>query len=229
MQTGLSFPEPRTHGGRRKGAGRSKGRSGVPHARRARVSPHDPRLVTTRLVDGLPSLRWKKPGKVVWRCIREAQRDDFRIVHFSIQSNHMHLIVEADDEASLGGGMKGLTRRIAHRLNRLWKRSGKLFADRFHDEVLRSLRRIRHALRYVLNNDLKHGCRPDRAIDLPDPFSSGAFFDGWAERNGQPPPCARGAPVVPGRWKLSVGWKRYAPIEVTELPTSSSTRQYSLA
>jgi len=96
-------------------------------------------------------------------------------VHHSIQSNHLHLIVEADDRSSLTSGLRGLLVRIARASNRLWKRSGRVFADRFHEHELREPREVRNALVYVLQNLRKHGI----TLAGPDPLSSGPEFDGW--------------------------------------------------
>jgi REP element-mobilizing transposase RayT len=220
-QQQLEFPEVRTHGGRRKGAGRPKRDEGVAHAQRAKVSRHDPRLVTMKCVLGLPSLRARPAARVVTRCIADVHDAKFRIVHYSLQSNHIHLIVEAVDEKGLGNGMRAFASRVALALNRLWSRSGRLSAKRYHDVVLRSLRQVRNALRYVLNNHLKHGAHPrrDGAYVRSDHLSSARYFDGWRELDplrfaGEP-----GATVAQGGWKLSVGWlRRYPLISVAEFP-----------
>ena len=61
--------------------------------------------------------------------------------------------------------------------NRLWKRLGKVFDDRFYDRVLRTPREVRNALAYVLDNARRHGVVIGPGE--PDPFSSGRWFDGW--------------------------------------------------
>jgi hypothetical protein len=99
----------------------------------------------------------------------------FQVVHHSIQSNHLHLIVEAQDRAALTTGLRGLLACIARALNRLWNRHGPVFGDRFHERVLLNPRQVRHALVYVLQNLRKHGIR----VLGPDPYSSGPEFDGW--------------------------------------------------
>jgi REP element-mobilizing transposase RayT len=53
-----------------------------------------------------------------------------RLNHFSVQGNHVHLIVEADDNRALSRGMQGLTIRMARSLNRVMQRRGSVFADR---------------------------------------------------------------------------------------------------
>jgi REP-associated tyrosine transposase len=221
QQAELNFPEPRTHGGRRKGAGRPKRKTGVPHASRERVTKHDPRLVTIKLVEGLPWLREALEGRALMHCIRAAQRADFRIVHYSIQSDHVHLIVEADDKRALSRGMKGCNARIALTLNSLWRRRGKVFRERFHDVALKTLRQVHNALKYVLNNHFKHGVQSNAyaAPHDPDVFSSARYFDGWRGRAPDLLPGADGAVVVRGGWKLSCGWKRhYRPIAIDAVP-----------
>jgi REP element-mobilizing transposase RayT len=221
MQTELAFPEPRTWGGRRAGSGRKKLKNDVSHVSRAAVSKHDPRLVTLKLASGLPRLRNVDEGDVITRSIRAAQKPTFRIVHYSIQSNHMHLIVETDDRASLANGMKGLTCRLARGLNREWGRRGKVFPKRFHDCVLKSLRQVRNALKYVLNNHLKHAehASSGGAWWQPDYFSSGRYFDGWLGRPADLAVDAEDAIVAAPCWKIRLGWKRhYSAIAIDEVP-----------
>ena len=188
---------------------------------RERVSKHDPRLVTLKLAKGLPRLRNLIANRTITDCIRGAQKPAFRIVHYSIQSNHLHLIVEADDRESLADGMKGLACRLARNLNKLWKRRGCVFPERFHDSVLRSLRQVHNALKYVLNNHLKHGewlTYAGKELQ-PDRYSSGRYFDGWLGVSADFTPDLNGAPVVAAGWKIVHGWKRrYRAIALVSVP-----------
>jgi putative transposase len=129
---------------------------------------------------------------------RGRDRFGFRLVHFSVQGNHIHLVVEAQDEGALARGMQGLGVRIAKALNRLMQRKGTVFADHYHARQLRSPTQVANALAYVLLNFLHHF--PGEAVrygdDLRDPFSSA-----WRERGRDPP-------VVPARtWLLAIGWR----------------------
>ena len=192
----------RSRGGARKGAGRKpKGERAMnPHAKRPTHKARFPVLVTTRLQNGLPSLRNLREATRIRAAFGVANQlgagQGFRIVHHSIQTNHLHLIVEADDRRVLSRGTQGLLVRIARALNRLWRRSGSVFVDRFHERSLENPRQVRNALVYVLQNLRKH------KIELagPDPYSSAAEFRGW--RSGRGPssaPLARPAPVSPTR------------------------------
>jgi REP element-mobilizing transposase RayT len=160
--------------------------------------------------------------------LRRERGKDFRIVHFGVQENHLHLLVEATDARSLSSGMRALAIRIARRVNRLLLRSGAVLADRWHGRELTSPRAVRHAIVYVLANFRKHG--PARRAHV-DPYSSAPYFDGFREFSGSapvvidattipralaPPPFA---PVSrPRTWLLASGWKRRGLISITEAP-----------
>src|SRR5213078_4798003 len=61
-------------------------------------------------------------------------------------TDHLHLIVEADDRATLARGVRGLTIRMARAVNRALGRRGAVCADRYHSRALTSPRAVRHAL-----------------------------------------------------------------------------------
>src|SRR6185436_948035 len=215
----LALPSPRTWGGRRDGAGRkpSRARPDVPHARRA---PHDPRHpvhVTLRAARGLKSLRSEGAFTSLLQAFSIASREDFRVTHFSVQTDHVHLIVEANSGDGLCRGLNGLTCRAARALNRALDRSGPVWADRYHARALTTPREVRNGIVYVLLNFRKHL----RAPPCIDPRSSGAWFDGWAR---PPPRAAQPSPVAtPRTWLGSVGWRRGGgPVDVLEMPALTS-------
>jgi hypothetical protein len=130
-------------------------------------------------------------------------------------SNHLHLIVEAKNRRALSRGMQGLLVRIARALNKLWDRRGSVFADRYHDRILKTPREVRVALAYVLRNAARHGLR----FVGVDPFSSGQRFDGWEER--PPRGLADLAPPLLAKARsflLRAGWRRHQLIRFTEVP-----------
>jgi REP element-mobilizing transposase RayT len=217
----------RTWGGKRAGAGRPKKKgAGVSHLRRPRLSMHHPVHVTLRCVRGLPSLRHRTLRKVVFRCFGAgSERFGFRLVHFSVQSNHLHLVCEADDERALARGMQGLSIRIAKRLNRALSRGGRVFADRYHAHVLRTPREVRNVLAYVLNNARKHGVEASRR--WLDSYSSAVLLDGWNTGIIDYEPDAirlllrdDGSPITgePVSWLLRTGWRRHGCLYTHEVP-----------
>lgn len=203
----------RSRGGRRPGAGRKpKGaRPGVPHRTRAPLASRYPVHVTTRLLAGLPNLRRMAENDVLQRAFAlGCERFGMRLIEYSIQSNHLHLILEARDRRAVSRGLQGLFVRVAKRLNRLWDRRGTVFADRYHDRILRTPREVRNALRYVLLNARKHGQR----FHGLDPHSSGSWFDGW---RGVRPRDHRWLPAA-RTWLLAIGWRRHGRIGPLETP-----------
>jgi REP element-mobilizing transposase RayT len=167
--------------------------------------------VTLKVRQGLPSLRrGRAHGVLVDAFSAMREREAFRVVHYSIQSNHVHLVCEAHDRRELSRGVQSLAIRIANRLNHLWQRAGKLFADRYHDRILRTPREVWNALGYVFNNAAKHGVA--LPAGEPDPCSSGRWFTGWRGVNARAPdpsPLARAK-----TWLLSLGWLRHGRIEL---------------
>jgi putative transposase len=142
----------RRRGGRRPGAGRKpKGaRAGVPHVTRPALSGREPLLITMKVRGHVWNLRARRAFDRVMRTFAAAQeRFGTRLVQFSVQRDHIHLIAEAVDEVALSRSMQGLAVRIARAINRLMRRKGAVFADRYHERVLRTPRQTRWAIRYV--------------------------------------------------------------------------------
>jgi REP element-mobilizing transposase RayT len=164
--------------------------------------------------DGSPSLRARRTWRVVRAGLDAAkQRFGARVIHFSVQRDHLHLIVEAADVRALVRAMRALAIRLAMRLNRWWRRRGRVFADRYHARVLKTPREVRNALAYVLLNGRRHGVA---SLGI-DPCSSGAWFDGWAGRSLRAP-GAEAIVAAARAWLLRVGWRRHGPIGFDEVP-----------
>ena len=156
MAEQLGFAFKTTWGGARPGAGRPKGSrtsERMPHTRRPRVSRHKPHHVTVRVTRGTFNLRSQR----CFRPIREAlsavtRREGFRVVTFSVQHNHVHLILEAEGRRALANGMRALLGRVARGLNAVMKTAGRRIDDRYHEHILKTPNEVRNALRYVLGN-----------------------------------------------------------------------------
>jgi REP element-mobilizing transposase RayT len=160
----LEFAWPAGHGGVRKGAGRKrKGtRNRVSHGQRESLfkSSGSKRRgckrrvlhVTCRIKEGLPSLRRAETVRLLMALLaRVCEKEGFRIVEFSIQCNHIHLLCEAEDQTSLSSAMNGILSGMARMLNRHWGRKGKVFEDRYHAEAITSPTQCRHVLNYLLH------------------------------------------------------------------------------
>jgi len=142
-----------------------------------------------------------------------------RVVHFSVQRDHVHLVVEADDRDALARGMQGLAVRLARAANGAIGRRGPVWAERYHARALTTPRSVRNALVYVLFNHRRHG----HHAHVLDPCSSVAWFDGLAPLSrdlGDVMPARDGPPPVPPprTWLARVGWRRHGLLAFHEGP-----------
>lgn len=227
QQLGFAF---RTRGGARRGAGRPPNgeRAGVSHLRRPALSRQHPVHVTLRVQRGVASLR-SGAGSGLFPVVRAAlaagkERAGFRLVHFSVQRDHLHLLAEATDRRALARGVQGLSIRVAKAVNRQLSRTGALFAERYHARALKTPRACRLALRYVLLNARKHAHaaqsaarttkrelpkRPPRSQrrelgdrDAPRGFIDGCSSAAWFGGFGRP------TELVFGARRSRVDWER---------------------
>ena len=187
------------------------------HARRPEVDARHPVHVTLRLVRGLPNLRTKRLRRVVEAALMAGgARFGMSLVHYSVQSNHVHLLVEVEGKRALSRGMQGLQIRLARRLNAALQRAGQVFADRYHAHVLTTPTEVRNALAYVLNNAKKHLRQVGRRVSAQwvDPCSTaGRFFADRAvgRRVNQGLGAAR-------TWLMNVGWALRGPVTPAMVP-----------
>jgi REP element-mobilizing transposase RayT len=225
-------------GGKRRGAGRPpKGkRAGSPHKERPYLHERYPVHISLRVVSEVGNLR----RRCAYQAVREAtlttaRREDFRIVHLSMQRTHIHLIVEAKHKAALAAGMQGFQISAAKHLNAAIskgkpgpRRRGTVFPDRYHAEIITSPTQARHTLSYVLSNFRKH--EEDRIMPAAswkiDWFSSAVMFPGWAEY-GDEAFLWRGPPTYdpfivyqPRTWLLRVGWTKSGSISCYDVPSA---------
>jgi REP-associated tyrosine transposase len=172
----------RTWGGARKGAGRKpkRERGGVPHLMRPALKRRFPVHATWKMGSAVWKLRSQRCFSVLKRAMwKGSDQFGFRLVHYSVMGDHMHLLVEATDRRALGRGMKGLGVRIARALNRLMRRRGNVLGDRYHAHILKTPTEVKRARHYLLTNAHKHY--------------------GWV---GADPYASQAAVVAPETWML---------------------------
>ncbi len=216
----LDIEFPRKWGGKQPGAGRPRGpRPRVMHRERESVK-EQPVHVTFRVRKVIPKLRNRKFFNAFRQTLALcSDRNGFRVIHYSVQDDHVHCIVEADDKTCLASGMKSVGARFARAVNRVFQRKGPVLDGRYHSRVLKTPREVRNALAYVLLNARKHvfqrtGRKPSARID---PISSGIWFQGWKGLFNKAPPYARET-ALPQFWLLQKGWRRHRLISIDELP-----------
>jgi len=193
-------------------------RRATPHRARPEHKTRFPVQVTMRARAEVPSLRLPPVFVAIRQAIAKSSSDAFRVVHFSVQSDHLHLIVEAHDGDQLTSGVRGLSIRVARQVNRALARRGPVWGARYHARALTTPREVRHGLVYVLMNFKKH--RPGDGSRL-DACSSAPWFDGFRAHT----PQIVDAPVRRARtWLAAVGWRRHGLIALHEGPEITRRR-----
>ena len=216
-----TFDFPSWGGPRKKSGRKPKGvKAGVSHKTRSELKARFPVHVTTTICDGLAGLRNPREYFTVLKAMRQGcNKAGFRLVQYSVQSTHVHMIVEANDRTSLSRGLQGLFVRIARALNRLWERKGQVFADRYHDRILRTPKEVKNCLRYLFFNWKKH--TEDAGIyGNIDLYTSAPWFDGWNRPFKPPRGVPREGPMAAARtWLLRIGWRRHGLLPAGNAPT----------
>jgi REP element-mobilizing transposase RayT len=198
------------HGGARVGAGRPrrpKNDREVPHARRPELSGREAIHVTLRFLEHVYNLRTRRCFEIVSAALLAVCNQlDFRVVAFSLQGNHLHMLIEAACASALSKGVRRLAVRIARGLNLLMGRHGPVF-ERFHARRLTTPRDVRTTLAYILRNTTKHAAQVGRPLPpgYRDPYTAG-YFGAHAIL----PPGTECLVAPPETWLLQEGWRRVA-------------------
>jgi REP element-mobilizing transposase RayT len=173
------------------------------HLARPALATRFPVHVTLRMQPHVWNLRSRRSFRVIGTAVREAAgRFGMRICEFSVQGNHLHLVVEAGGREALARGMQGLGIRLGKGLNRLMGRHGRVLADRYHAHILRTLREVSNAVRYVRDNHARHArsWSPGVGASEVDPYSSAGCADlaWWRAERRRPIELPE-----PGTWMLT--------------------------
>ena len=189
--------------------------------KRPELNEREPIGITLKLISGLPSIRTPMIMSALARAMRLARRFGLAVVHYAVQSNHIHMIVEAKSKQCLTAGMRSLTTSMAKAVHRFigFGFCGKVLKARYHAHVLKTPTEVKRAIRYVVFNLAKHkNCAP-----IVDPYSSVHGLDAlekiissedyrrlehdlryrpsWQREIAE-------AVSAPGTWLLSVGWRK---------------------
>jgi REP element-mobilizing transposase RayT len=169
---------------------------------------------------GLPSFRAETLFAAFERAVRRTRREDFRVVEFSVQDDHLHLIVEADDGDALARGMKSFSVRANRLFNAaLGRGRGQVWGDRYDRRELTSARQVRDAIVYCLANYKKHQ-GVTSGMPRIDPCSSARWFRGWTAirtHDDGPRPTEEARTVL-----LRTAWQKHGFIHPGERPRAPS-------
>ena len=187
----------------------------MPHDPREAHDKNQPVHVTIRRVALGPSFRAQAVCAAIRGVIAAAKSKGVRVLHYSVQENHLHLMVEGESAADLSNQMRTLFSRVAFAVNAVARRRGRLFRDRHHRHALKTPREVRNALVYILFNDRKHNARGasvPSAAPTVDRCSSVYWFHDWSPSDRPPEggmlPLENAPVSKPRTWLAGWGWHR---------------------
>jgi len=196
--------------------------------RRYRPRPEIRRLtpvhVGIRFIRGTPRLRTQRFLRIVRTALAAAnEKFRFRVIEYSLQNNHLHIVAEAGDTYAVSRAMRGISISVAKRVNAELGARGVRIPDRYFMKPLRTPLETHLALRYVLNNYRRHAAdwREFPHPDWVDPFSSGPWFTGWRSKpKPARDPCPElGRGTQPARSiLLTQHWKQYGLLDPSFVP-----------
>jgi REP element-mobilizing transposase RayT len=150
-----------------KNAGRPAIRDkGIRHTRREEFIAPRPLHLTIKLIRA--DIQNKTILKGLRHAIQRARMQGLRIVHYSLEHDHVHLYAEASDNKTLAKGMKALGGSLVKKIHRHLGTKGSFYKTRYHLRILRSAMEVKHVLNYILKNGIKH----KRTTSIVDPYNS---------------------------------------------------------
>ncbi|MEM7515878.1 MAG: hypothetical protein AAF368_03000 [Planctomycetota bacterium] len=200
-------------GGNRTGAGRRKSAaSGISHIARVPVSPKVPLLIRQRFRSGLPTLRKATAHEVLVDMLCEHRKElevfGVRVLHYGVRKDQVLYVVEGDDRDVLSRGLQGIGVSLSRRLNRLFRRKGAIYSDRYEERNLENPEALRAAYVQLFCHGRSKGTEPDV-------YSSGDYFDGWADY--EPYEIDEEAPIsLPKSALAKRGWHKAGWLELQE-------------
>src|SRR4051812_40222937 len=124
----------------------------LPHSTRPEHDERHPVHVSMKRVRCAPSFRSQRLHVLLVAHFAAAVKRGIKVLHYSIQHDHLHLMIEGKDKKELANGLKLLFSRIAFAVNRVARRHGSLFRERHHRRALTTPTEVRRALVYIIFN-----------------------------------------------------------------------------
>ncbi len=157
-----------------KGAGRpALHDKGIRHCERERIHKPTSLHLTIKVRDNKADIKNKSLLKALHHAIKRARLKNIKVLHYSLEYNHIHLLVEASSNANLHQGMQALGISLAKKINAIKRLKGTVYKHRYHLRKLSSPRELKNVLHYIFNNGIHHS----RTSSILDPYNSLPAFN----------------------------------------------------
>ena len=141
---------------------------GIRHRARPEILRTTSLHLTVKILKEKSRLRTKPLLQILKRAIQKARAQGLRIHHYTLEHDHVHLIVEAQNNLELGKGMQAFGVCFAKGINKFKAFKGTAYKHRYHLRKINSARDLKTVMRYVFNNSKKHR----NSLTMVHPFNS---------------------------------------------------------
>lgn len=141
---------------------------GIRHISRDRLYRPTSLHLTIKVRENKADIKTKKILKALHHAIKRARLKELKIIHYTLEHNHLHLLVEASDNLILHKGMQALGITLSKAINKIKKLKGGVYKHRYHFRKLNSRRELINVLYYIFKNGIKH----KRTLSMIDPYNS---------------------------------------------------------
>lgn len=149
-----------------KRAGRpAKNDPGIRHSSRMKFSKLTSFHLTIKVRENKADIQSKKLLKALHHAIARARLKNLKVIHYTLEYNHVHLLVETNDHRILHAGMQALGISFSKAINKVKSLKGHVYKHRYHQRKIGSARELKNVLLYIFNNGKKHK-RTNKRIDL---------------------------------------------------------------
>lgn len=124
--------------------------------------------LTIKVRENKADIKSIKLLKALHHAIKRARLMKLKIIHYTLEYNHVHLLVEADTHHALHRGMQAFGISFSKAINKTKRLKGTVYKHRYHFRQICSSRELKNVLHYIFHNGIKHG----RTSSLIDPFNS---------------------------------------------------------
>jgi REP element-mobilizing transposase RayT len=152
---------------------------GIRHRKREVITKPRPLHLTIKLIRA--DIQNKTILKGLRHAIQRARAQGLKIIHYSLERDHVHLYAEGAENQTLAKAMKALGVSFVRRINRYHKTKGSCYKTRYHLRILNTAREVKNVINYILKNGIKHG-RTKELIDTYNSAFTTIVFVEWLDK-----------------------------------------------
>lgn len=141
---------------------------GIRHIAREIIKKSTSLHLTIKVRENKADIKNKQVLKILHYAIRRSRIKGLRIIHYTLEYNHIHLLVEAADKQTVHQGMQSFGITFAKKINAIKRLKGTVYKHRYHLRKINSPRELKNVLYYIFNNGIHH----KRTSTVLDPYNT---------------------------------------------------------